>query len=202
MRKIIYFLLIVPILAVLAHDVYLFTQNQEKGFMLSDGGWIWAKYHPETHDQWKITLKEYEDVIEDSIPLEKIAEIIPLKPMEEEKQAAPEVELVEGEVELGTEGQPEASEESYTEEFTQKSGKEGSEVIPPKQQAEKLANEKAVLQDHVGFVLEQKAVFVFFGLLVLVYLIDLILFQMILGLLFFRKSKSKDSQKSGRRRDY
>ncbi|MDH5721777.1 MAG: hypothetical protein OEY94_00440 [Alphaproteobacteria bacterium] len=201
MRKIIYFLLIIPILAVLAHDVFLFTQNQDKGFMLSDAGWIWSKYHPETHDQWKIKLKEYEDAFGESLPLEKIADLVPVKPIEEEEQVTPlDVSPVDEGQE--TEGQAIPDEESYAEEFTQKSGKEGSEVIPPKQHAEQIASERAVLQDHVGFLLEQKAVFIFFGFLVLVYLIDLILFQMIFGFLLFLKPKSKKNKQYGRRQNY
>lgn len=211
MRKIIYFLLIVPILAVLAHDVYLFTQNQDKGFMLTDAGWIWHEYHPESNAQWKIKLKEYEDKVKDAIPLEEIAAMIPVKPMEQEAKTEPapvadaegEAETGEAEGEEGEDGEESAEEGTpYTEEFTQKDGKDGSEVIQPKAHAQKIADEKAVLQDHVGFLLEQKAVLVLFGLLIIVFLIDLILFQMIFGLLFSRKSKSKDTKHYGKRKGY
>lgn len=52
------FILFLPALVALGHDVYLMTQIPEKGFMLADLGWIWDRYHKESHDQWKIWLAE------------------------------------------------------------------------------------------------------------------------------------------------
>tara|TARA_B100001989_G_scaffold248559_1_gene222353 strand:+ start:2599 stop:3198 length:600 start_codon:yes stop_codon:yes gene_type:complete len=190
MRKFFYFLLLLPVLGLLAHDVYLFTQNQEKGFMLSDAGWIWSKYHPETHDEWKIKLKEYEDTVKDSIPLEDIAKMIPVvQPEEPDEAASPDSAM--GEELEAVEPAP------YEEEFTQKDGKDGSEVIPPKVQEKKKAEERAILQSHIGFLLEQKAVIIAFAIVVAIYIIDLF-FSLLFGLIFGRGSKSKKSKKGSR----
>ena len=38
MRKLLFFILLIPAVAALGHDIYMFTQNQDKGFRLSDTG--------------------------------------------------------------------------------------------------------------------------------------------------------------------
>lgn len=58
MSKRLIIILFLPALIALGHDVYLMTQIPEKGFMLADLGWIWDRYHKESHDQWKIWLND------------------------------------------------------------------------------------------------------------------------------------------------
>lgn len=56
------FLLILPALAVLGHDIYLafFSEDTPDGqpFQLSDLGWLWVQYGPETYDWAKMALDE------------------------------------------------------------------------------------------------------------------------------------------------
>lgn len=49
MRKLLLLLAFLPLIAAIGHDVYNFTQNQEKGFHFADIGWIWSKYDPASH---------------------------------------------------------------------------------------------------------------------------------------------------------
>lgn len=51
MRKLLLLIAFLPLIAAIGHDVYNFTQNQEKGFRFADVGWIWAKYDPKSHRQ-------------------------------------------------------------------------------------------------------------------------------------------------------
>ncbi len=44
------FVLLIPALAALGYDAYVFYENQEEGFKLSDLGWLWTTYHMESHD--------------------------------------------------------------------------------------------------------------------------------------------------------
>ncbi len=43
------FIVAIPILIALGHDLYLFYINMERGFMLSTPGFIWTQYHPESY---------------------------------------------------------------------------------------------------------------------------------------------------------
>lgn len=46
--RLIMFLVMLPVLAALAHDGWLFYQHQERGFMLSALGFLWTTYHPDS----------------------------------------------------------------------------------------------------------------------------------------------------------
>ncbi|MGB4057138.1 MAG: hypothetical protein WBK77_03535 [Alphaproteobacteria bacterium] len=41
--------LLIPAMAALGHDLYLFYQNQEKGFEFAALGFIWTRYEPESY---------------------------------------------------------------------------------------------------------------------------------------------------------
>lgn len=45
------FLLLIPVIAALGYDAYVYYENQEEGFKLSDLGWLWTTYSQDTHDQ-------------------------------------------------------------------------------------------------------------------------------------------------------
>lgn len=56
------FILLIPAFAALGYDAYVFYENQEEGFKLTDLGWLWTNYHQGSHDslyeqigedQWK-----------------------------------------------------------------------------------------------------------------------------------------------------
>ncbi|MCF8495970.1 MAG: hypothetical protein K9G62_04800 [Alphaproteobacteria bacterium] len=57
------FIAALPALAALGHDAFLYSQNPDRGFMLSALGFLWTHYHPESYkwaaetlpqDQWTI----------------------------------------------------------------------------------------------------------------------------------------------------
>lgn len=47
------FLVTLPAIVALGHDVYLYYENQDRGFMFSALGWIWTQYHPESYE-WTV----------------------------------------------------------------------------------------------------------------------------------------------------
>lgn len=69
MKKLLFILLLAPAVAALGHDIYMFTQDQSRGFHLSDTGALWDKYHKESHDQWKTKISEFEQRVEELSPI-------------------------------------------------------------------------------------------------------------------------------------
>ena len=49
-KGLIIFLLVFPAIIALGFDVYMYYQEQEEGWKLTDLGWLWTTYHPESHD--------------------------------------------------------------------------------------------------------------------------------------------------------
>ena len=68
MRKFIIFLFFIPALASLGHDIYIFQQNQDKGFQLTDLGALWDKYDKKSHDQWKDKVRQISETVADLTP--------------------------------------------------------------------------------------------------------------------------------------
>ncbi len=58
MKKILRIISVIILITAFGHDVYLFYQNQEKGFHFSDIGWIWDKYNPQSHKEWNEEIKK------------------------------------------------------------------------------------------------------------------------------------------------
>ena len=58
MLKLFLILIALPLVVVLGHDIYMFTQHQDKGFMLSDLGFLWTTYHPESFKQVNQSVDE------------------------------------------------------------------------------------------------------------------------------------------------
>jgi len=49
MLKLFLILVALPAVAVLGHDIFMFTQHQDKGFMLSAVGFLWTTYNPDSY---------------------------------------------------------------------------------------------------------------------------------------------------------
>jgi hypothetical protein len=47
------FVVLIPALAALGHDLYLFSLDQSRGFMLSTPGYMWTHYHKESYE-WAV----------------------------------------------------------------------------------------------------------------------------------------------------
>ena len=152
MRKILFFIILIPFFAALGHDIYIYTQDQRKGFRLSDIGAIWSKYHKESHDQWKIKVGEVEDVVGDLTPDITIPNIL-----NQETQTPENIE------------QP-----AYAESFTQTSEENKESIVTPLQ-VKNTAKQASSTQEAIGFILEQTAIFVFGALAAFIFIMNFIL---------------------------
>ena len=166
MRKFIFILLLIPIFVSLGHDVYFYTQEPDKGFRLSALGTLWDKYHKESHDEWKSTVrdmtKKVGDTVDDLTPEEikniKLPEQITGEPAQTETETAPE------------------EKPDFSEGFTmidEEPPGVGQKMMPL--QEEEIADQRAnSLIKFIGFVLEQKAALVFAVLALIAYLLNAI----------------------------
>lgn len=127
--------------------------------MVSDLGWLWDKYHKESHDQWKVQLNALGENI---------------------KQIEQQVETVTG-VEITP-----ATEETqkilpqYAQEIQIESGKNKettqTQVENPAPQIDDAQNGKPSLMIRlIGFLLQQKAIIVFGGFGITVFCLDVLL---------------------------
>ncbi|PCJ03154.1 MAG: hypothetical protein COB14_00015 [Alphaproteobacteria bacterium] len=155
MRKFIFFLLLLPAVLALGHDIYIFTQEQEKGLRLSDVGALWDKYHKESHDQWKIKLHEMSETVRD------------LSPFLDQPQSSPTMTASSAD-----EGNTPTS--GYTESFTQTNTDGQGNATATTQQQSTIQIQTNNLQKAIGFLLEQTAVFVFAGFAALAYILNAI----------------------------
>jgi len=164
MRKFIFILLLIPIFASLGHDVYFYTQEPDKGFRLSALGTLWDKYHKESHDEWKSTVRDMTKKVGDTV-----SELTPeeIKNIKLPEQITGESE----EVETAPEDKPDFS-ESFTMIDEEPPGV-GQKIMPL--QEEKASDKKAnSLIKFIGFVLEQKAALVFAVIALIAYLLNAI----------------------------
>ncbi len=178
MRKFLFFLLFIPMFASLGHDLYIFKENPDKGFRLSALGGLWDKYHKESHDQWKTKVREVTDTVSDTVDDlaidELINTVIPEKPptpdtTAEEKDPPP-----------------------FMEEFTQTDSKDNEPDTKPLEVAEVEEVRADSLMKFIGFVLEQKAVFVFAALAAIAYILNAILSRLC------RRKEGMDNVKSAK----
>lgn len=151
MRKFIFFLLLFPAVLALGHDIYIFTQEQDKGFRLSDVGALWDKYHKESHDQWKVKLQEIEGTAKE------------LSPFPDQQQ--PPV------AQTGASENVTTLKTGYNESFTQTNENGETTAVTPLQQGT-VKTQASGLQKVIGFLLEQTAVFVFAGFAALAYVLN------------------------------
>lgn len=187
MKKFLFFLLLIPVLASLGHDVYIYYQEPEKGFRLSDVGALWDKYHKETHDQWKTKVQEIgkdvdEIISETALPEGLIPEgLLPgsktntsdnpdPQPTEKEKTALPK--------------------NSFSEGFTQSIDRDGTTKVTelePDDDKDKVKSNADKLISMIGFLLEQKAVFVFGAVPLFLFILNLIISP------FFKEKEEMDT---------
>lgn len=156
MRKFIIFLLLIPAIASLGHDIYFFTQDQGSGFHLSDTGALWDKYHKESHDQWKNTVQNVGAQIENAVQ-------------------SIDVDLGNNKNEPKDEINTANKSTGYQEGFNQSSerGKETTTTFNTEDNT--IEENVGALQKYIGFLLEQKALFVFGGAAILFYILTAIL---------------------------
>ena len=154
MRKFIFLLLLLPAVLALGHDIYIFTQEQEKGLRLSDVGALWDKYHKESHDQWKVKLNEMSETVRD------------LSPFPDQQQPSPTMAASSEEEITHTSG--------YAESFTQTNTSGQGNATAATQQQSTMQTQTNHLQKAIGFLLEQTAVFVFAGFAAFAYILNAI----------------------------
>ena len=154
MRKFIIFLFFIPALASLGHDIYIFQQNQDKGFQLTDLGALWDKYDKKSHDQWKDKVRQISETVADLTPEQ-------LSILTEAKEVSTPA--------------PEENPPAFTEGFTQMDEKDKETVTMAVKKDDVVETQANIAQSWIGFVLEQKAVFVFGLLAVFVFLLSTIL---------------------------
>ncbi|MCB1840662.1 MAG: hypothetical protein H6858_09640 [Rhodospirillales bacterium] len=64
MRKLLILIIaFLPLIAAAGHDGYQYYKNPEKGLLLSDIGWLWNKYDPESH---KMVNQEINTLIQEA----------------------------------------------------------------------------------------------------------------------------------------
>ena len=194
MRKFLFFLILLPALAALGHDGYMFYQYPEKGLQLSDLGALWDKYHKETHDQWKTKVKEFSQSVDELIPETPAPkDIIPKELIPEAMVSGEPAEALETTDETDT--PPAVSVEeigakevaNFSEGFEQSIERDGTTNVktlgPDDYKKEDMDKNSSKLIAIIGFLLEQKAVFVL-GVLPL--------FIFVLHLLFSALFKEKE----------
>ncbi|MGH1404751.1 MAG: hypothetical protein ACRBDL_10955 [Alphaproteobacteria bacterium] len=151
MRKLLFFIILMPAIMSLGHDVYFFIQNQDKGFHLSDVGALWDKYHKESHDQWKTNVQAFGETISDINPID-LSNTPVEQPIEKDEMSEPQSDFAQS--------------------FTQ------SDALDQETEVTKLKEPDAVkknitgLQKIIGFLLEQKAILVFGGFALIVFLLN------------------------------
>lgn len=182
MRKILFFLLLLPAVAALGHDAYFFYQNQDKGFRLTDLGAFWDKYHKESHDQWKVKLQEITSSMDDMS-----SSVLPIV-QETAEQVKDNVQ---------------ADKPDYMQEFSQVDNKSGAQIKAAASPQGLVQGNASGLQKFIGFLLEQKAVFVFLAIAFIAYLLNLILSRLCAGKSSMDKldkhKKKKGQYKYGRK---
>lgn len=153
MRKLIFLMFFLPAVAALGHDIYVFTQEQDKGFRLSDIGALWAKYDKESHDSWKINVKDIEKDITDLVPQSVKDAQNPLTPPKDPNAPAPD----------------------YAQEFSQMDSKDKEESVAVPSTAPSTVQEPSTIQSIIAIILEQTAALFFGGIAIFLYALNTII---------------------------
>ena len=169
MRKFLFFLLLLPPLVSLGHDAYIYYQKPEKGFQLSDLGALWDKHHKESHDQWKTKVKKFSKSVEEYIPENPVPKnmipegLIPEKEKDDsEDVSVPSLTKDEISVSVEEEGIEKVT-NNFSEGFTQSIERDGMtnvKKLEPGDCKDDIEENTDKLIATIGFLLEQKAVFV------------------------------------------
>ncbi len=150
MRKFLFILILLPAITALGHDAYMFTKAPEKGFRISDIGSLWDRYHKESHDKWKTKLNKFSKSIED-LNISK------------QKTETPQIK----------EQSPNDAND-YSGSFIQ-TDKQGNNQVIPAPIKKQAFTKPSKIQKTVGFILEQKALFFFSAIALIIYLINSLL---------------------------
>ncbi len=150
MRKFIFFLLLIPALASLGHDIYIYQQNPDKGFHFFAIGALWDKYHKESHDKWKSTVKEISNSAIDTISNVSDNNKKKITIYDETKPA-------------------------FMEEFLQTDSKDRATQIKPLSNEKNIDKKTNSLIKFIGIILEQKAFFLFSAIAAIAFILNTIL---------------------------
>jgi hypothetical protein len=192
MRKLLYILLLSPSVLSLGHDVYFFTQNPDRGFMLSDLGFLWDKYHKESHDQWKmqvVNLGENFENIKDQVSTATGIDVDAVQSQAQDHVIPPQ----------------------YAQEIKVEAGRNQETTVTKTepsaaQKEDKSKANKSIMVRVIGFLLQQKAILIFPAFTFIIFCMDML----VRGLFALRpkrkdkfssekKSKKGDAYKYGRK---
>lgn len=180
MKKLLFVILLLPALATLGHDIYFYTQNQDKGFRLTDLGKLWDTYHKESHDQWKSKIDKLGETAE---------EIINHVAPKQLDNMGNDSEQTKTENEIFAD---------FQQGFAQKDGKSGTEELPPPPKTERVKKESTdSAKKSIGFLLEQKAVFVFAAIPAILFILNALL-----GLIFGSRKNKDEKISKGKKQNY
>ncbi len=165
MRKFLFFLLLLPAIASVGHDAYMYYQEPDHGFRLSDLGALWDKYHKESHDQWKTNIQELSKNVNEILPDKTIPEsvenVIRGHFLHKEKNLVANKKRI---VDNTSDKTTNKTSDDFSEGFIQNIYKDGKVEIKPftlkDEEKDILNRETRTIISVVGFVLEQKAVLV------------------------------------------
>jgi len=179
MRKFIFFLLLIPAIASLGHDIYIFQQNPDKGFRFFALGALWDKYEKESHDQWKSKAREISnDIVEtvDNIADNELVDSI----MKSDDTKTDQV--------ISNENKP-----AFMEEFSQSDSRDKKTEVKPIPKEDKTNKQTNGLIKFIGLILEQKAFFFFSAIAAIAFLLNAILSFL------FRPKEGMDKVKSAKK---
>lgn len=151
MKKLFFLIILLPFLAALGHDIYFYQQDPSKGFHLSDTGALWDKYHKESHDQWKNKVQEIGETVSEISPID----FNDMTNTSEEKKVDPKL--------------------PYAESFTQVDQNGKDTRTTPLKKKDVMEENVVGVQKLIGFILEQKAVFVFGAFALVIFLLSAII---------------------------
>ncbi len=161
MRKFIFFLLLIPAIASLGHDIYIFQQNPDKGFHFFALGALWDKYEKESHDKWKSKAREIGnnivETVDNIVDNELVDSII-------------KTEVTDKKEMLSNDSKP-----AFMEEFSQSDSRDKKTEVKPIPKEDKVDEKTNGLIKLIGLILEQKAFFFFSAIAAIAFLLNAIL---------------------------
>lgn len=144
MRKFMFLLFFGFAVIAFGHDLFIYSKNFDKGFQLTDLGSFWAKYHKDSHDHWKIILKDFSQIMDGVLHKEGVA------PNSLDDKAE--------------------NMRDYQTKFVQLDSQDADESVELEDQLH-LESHDALAQRIIVRVLEQKAVFIFGTIAFFIYLL-------------------------------
>jgi hypothetical protein len=173
-------------MASVGHDAYTYYEEPDKGFRLSDLGSLWDKYHKESHDQWKTKVQEVGQSVSDLMPEriipENIEKMLPEGLINEKKETPPEQPKANDEGQMVVEevlDEPSKPvDNNFSEGFTQTIARDGKSKIAnyePENNTGTIGGNTHVVISTIGFLLEQKALFVLGAIPLFFFILNLIL---------------------------